>query len=329
MATMAGRARGFARSARKREEDGDRQAAARLYLKAASALVDAAEDAEDADRRQMWLEVARSLHRRGVALRRPQTPSIEAGGPTGEPPDRPEPAEQPTVTFDDVAGLDDVKEQIRRLIIRPLRHPEVYRRYGLTPGGGILLHGPPGCGKTLVAQAAAGESGASFFPVHLADVLSKYVGESEKAIRRIFEAAHEHRPSVVFLDEIDALGSARTDQQTDHGKRLLNQLLSLMDGGDGDLDGVLVLGATNMPKALDPALVRAGRFTRKIEVPLPDASARREIARRKLAPLESPDLVDEVVEATAGESGAEVEARCEEILLDRIEEECRQAEAGP
>lgn len=324
----AGRARGLLAAAERHEGQGDHGEAARLYFQAAAALLEASEGAPDGRTAQVRLEMATALHQRGLRLRGGEKPvvTVPANGQQ-QVAALPEPAKSPRVTFADVAGMEGVKRELHDRILLPLRHPEVFRKYGKTAGGGVLLYGPPGCGKTFIARAAAGESGAAFFPVQLADILDKFVGGSEKALRDVFAAARQARPAIVFLDEIDAIGSSRLGQQSDHGKRLLNQLLTLMDGatadGEDPLDGVLVIGATNLPEALDPALVRAGRFDAKVEVPFPDEPARRGIAERALAKLViGPEVLDQVVRDTEGQNAADVVAVCDTMVMEQIRSEC-------
>lgn len=190
--------------------------------------------------------------------------------------------ERPTVNFEDVGGMDAVKKEISLKIIQPLKHPELYKAYGKKTGGGILLYGPPGCGKTFIARATAGQVNAKFINVGLNDVLDMWIGNSEKNLHEIFEIARANQPCVLFFDEIDALGASRTDMRQSSGRHLINQFLLELDGVESNNDGVLVLGATNTPWHLDPAFRRPGRFDRIIFVPPPDAAARASILELKL-----------------------------------------------
>lgn len=183
------------------------------------------------------------------------------------------------IRFDDVGGMDKVKEDIRMKIIHPLKNPELFAAYGKKPGGGVLLYGPPGCGKTLLARATAGEIKAAFFSVGLHHVLNMYIGESEQKLHKIFELARKAAPSVLFFDEIDALAADRRDMRHSHSRGLINQFLEELDGSRTTNEGVLILGATNAPWHVDGAFLRPGRFDRMVFVPPPDASAREEIAR--------------------------------------------------
>lgn len=182
--------------------------------------------------------------------------------------------ERPTINFDDVGGMNKVKEEIKIKIIQPLLHPELYKAYGKKTGGGILLFGPPGCGKTHLARATAGQINASFISVGIHDVLDMWSGGSEQKLHELFEIARRRTPCVLFFDEIDALGASRSDMRHSSSKTLINQFLTEMDGIDQSNEGVLVLGATNAPWHLDSAFRRPGRFDRIIFVRPPDAEGR-------------------------------------------------------
>ncbi len=187
--------------------------------------------------------------------------------------------ERPTLTFADVGGMESVKEEVRMKIIHPLTHPDLYRAYGKAVGGGILLYGPPGCGKTYLARATAGEIDAGFLSVGINDVLDMWIGNSERNLHELFEHAREHKPCVLFFDEVDALGASRSDMRHHAGRQLINQFLSEMDGVKSSNEGVLILAATNAPWHLDSAFRRPGRFDRVLFVPPPDAEARAAILR--------------------------------------------------
>jgi transitional endoplasmic reticulum ATPase len=187
--------------------------------------------------------------------------------------------EKPKDTFASVGGMEKVKDEIRLKIIHPLQHPELYKAYGKNVGGGILMYGPPGCGKTHLARATAGEVKARFIAVGINDVLNMWMGESERNLHEIFEQARAARPCVLFFDEVDALGASRTDLRHSAGRQLVNQFLSELDGLNASNEGVLILAATNAPWHIDPAFRRPGRFDRIIFVPPPDLAARTEILR--------------------------------------------------
>jgi SpoVK/Ycf46/Vps4 family AAA+-type ATPase len=212
------------------------------------------------------------------------------------------------VTFGDVGGLDTVKETIRMRIVLPFQHPEVFAAYRKKTGGGILMYGPPGCGKTLLARATAGECGARFINVAIDDVLDMWYGESERKLAALFEEARSHAPAVLFFDEMEAIGASRQQLRGSPGKVLVNQLLSEMDGMSGRNDRVLVMGATNAPWHVDPALRRPGRFDRVLLVPPPDRPARLEILRLALRQRPVADSVDLAMLAkkTEGFSGADL-----------------------
>src|SRR5436305_62231 len=187
--------------------------------------------------------------------------------------------ERPKVTFADIGGMEHVKEEVRIKIIHPLTHPELYKAYGKKTGGGILMYGPPGCGKTHLARATAGEIKAGFISVGINDVLEMWIGNSERNLHALFEQARRNKPCVLFFDEVDALGARRSDMQHSAGRHLINQFLAEMDGIQASNEGVLILAATNSPWHLDPAFRRPGRFDRVLFVPPPDAAARAAILR--------------------------------------------------
>ncbi len=209
----------------------------------------------------------------------PPAPPRPAESPTAEPMPR---GTRPTVTFADVGGLEALKERLRMDIVYPLQRPDLFRAYGKRIGGGVLLYGPPGCGKTHLARAAAGECGAKFYVVEIQAVLDMWLGESEKRLHAIFEEARANAPSIVFFDEIEAIGGARHQLKHGPGRRLVNQLLAELDGAGASNEAVLVIGATNAPWDVDPALRRPGRFDRVVFVPPPDATARENVLRLAL-----------------------------------------------
>ena len=233
--------------------------------------------------------------------------------------------EVPEVHWDDVGGLDDVKRQLKEMVELPIKHPELFEQMGITPPKGILLYGPPGTGKTLLAKAVATESSANFISVKGPEVLSKWVGESEKAIREIFKKARQASPCIIFFDEIDSIAPMR-GAHYDSGvtERVVNQLLSEMDGLTS-LKGVVVIAATNRPDILDPALLRPGRFDRAVYIPLPDKKAREEIFKvhtRKM-PLAEDVNLSILAEKTEGYTGADIEAICREAALNALREEMK------
>lgn len=188
-------------------------------------------------------------------------------------------AERPKVTFDNVGGMTAVKEQIRMKIIYPITNASMFAAYGKKIGGGILMYGPPGCGKTHLARATAGEIKAAFISVGIADILDMWIGSSERNLHELFEHARRIKPCVLFFDEVDALAASRSDMRTSSTRQIINQFLLEMDGVEDNNEGILILGATNAPWHLDSAFRRPGRFDRIIFVPPPDAPARAEIFR--------------------------------------------------
>jgi transitional endoplasmic reticulum ATPase len=217
--------------------------------------------------------------------------------------------ERPRITFADVGGMDAMKDDIRAKIIHPLQHPDLYKAYGKPIGGGILMYGPPGCGKTHLARATAGEVKAAFIAVGLEDVLDMWLGNSEKNLHALFDEARRNRPCVLFFDEVDALAASRTDLRQSAGRMIINQFLSELDGVTTSNEGVLVLAATNAPWHLDPAFRRPGRFDRILFVPPPDAAARASVLRVQIAgkPQEAIDF-DQVAKKTDQFSGADLKA---------------------
>jgi SpoVK/Ycf46/Vps4 family AAA+-type ATPase len=226
------------------------------------------------------------------------------------------------VTFDDVGGLDEVKQQIHRKIVLPFRDPGLFARFRRRAGGGILLYGPPGCGKTLLARATAGECKAAFLNVAISDVLDMYIGESEQKLHAIFERARRLAPSVLFFDEIEALGGRRQFTREATSSKLVSQFLSEMDGFMTRNLGVLVLGATNVPWAVDAAFRRPGRFDRVLFVPPPDRPARQRILELLLADLPVDATLDagRWAQRTSSYSGADLRSLIETAADVAIED---------
>ena len=224
----------------------------------------------------------------------------------------------PDIKWDDVGGLGDVKQELKEAVEWPLKHPETFQRLGIRPPKGTLLYGVPGTGKTLLAKAVASESEANFISVKGPELLSKWVGESEKGVREIFRKAKQASPTVIFFDEIDAIASTRSGNDTDSGvtKRVVNQLLTEMDGLE-ELEDVAIIAATNRPDILDAGLMRPGRFDRHIEVAKPDEEARISIfnVHTKDMPLSKDVDIEKLAKSTEGYVGADIEAVCREAAM--------------
>ena len=225
-------------------------------------------------------------------------------------------AERLKFSYEDIGGLGHEIHRIREMIELPLKHPEVFERLGIDAPKGVLLYGPPGCGKTLIARAVANETDAHFITINGPEIIHKFYGESEARLREIFEDAKKHAPSIIFLDEIDAIAPKREHVVGDVEKRVVAQLLALMDGLD-NRGHVIVIAATNIPGALDPALRRPGRFDREISIPIPDKNSRLtilEIHSRGM-PLSEDVNLDKLAEITHGFVGADLQALCREAAM--------------
>jgi transitional endoplasmic reticulum ATPase len=302
---------------------------ARVYLlEAARAMMELSKDAKGEElregRRQMaarLLELARDCdgakteRRRPASQKpsaRPRESSTEADGESSA--SQWVVKEKPSLRFSDVAGLEDVKEDIRLKMIYPFEHPELAERFGIRAGGGILLYGPPGTGKTMIAKATAGEIDATFFRISPADVLSKWVGEAEQNIKKLFDAAAAEPRSIIFIDEIEALVPARRDEGSSVMQRVVPQILQGVEGFDKKAGRpILLMGATNVPWQLDPAILRPGRFDEKVYIPLPDSSARRHMLDMYLGKRPVADDIDLDILATKldGYSGADIKYLCD------------------
>jgi transitional endoplasmic reticulum ATPase len=228
--------------------------------------------------------------------------------------------ETPNIHWDDIGGLEDVKRELRESIEWPLKYPASYKRLGIKPTRGILLYGPPGTGKTLLAKAVATESEANFILINGPEIMSKWVGESERMIREIFKKAKQVAPSIIFIDEIDAIAPMRgRGLSNEVTERIVSQLLTLMSGLE-EMNNVFVIAATNRPDMIDPALLRPGRFDKQILIPVPDEKARLEIFKihTRNMPLAKDVDLKELAKRTEGYSGADIEAVCREAALNAL-----------
>jgi transitional endoplasmic reticulum ATPase len=233
-----------------------------------------------------------------------------------ERPAREETLQVPRVTYEDIGGLREEVRKVREMIELPLRHPELFRRLGVEPPKGVLLHGPPGTGKTLLAKAVANETNASFYAISGPEIMSKFYGQSEENLRDVFKQAEENAPSIVFIDELDSIAPKRDEVVGEVERRVVAQLLALMDGLESR-GRVVVIGATNRPNALDPALRRPGRFDREIEIGIPDEEGRLEVLQihTRGMPLTEDVNLERLAAMTHGFVGADLEALVKEAAM--------------
>lgn len=225
----------------------------------------------------------------------------------------------PQTTYEDIGGLHEEIQRVREMVELPLRHPELFQRLGIEPPKGVMLYGPPGCGKTLLARAVANESEANFFSINGPEIMSKFYGESEARLREIFQQAQQNSPSIIFIDELDAIAPKREEVTGEVERRVVAQLLALMDGLSGR-GNVIVIGATNRPNALDPALRRPGRFDREIEIAVSDKKGRYEILQIHTRGMPLADDVDleKLSKISHGYTGADMAALCRETAMKAL-----------
>ena len=226
----------------------------------------------------------------------------------------------PTLTYEDIGGLGEAINKIREMVELPMRHPELFTKLGIEPPKGVLLYGPPGTGKTLIAKAVANESNVSFFPIGGPEIMSKWYGQSEENLRKIFEDAEKNAPSIIFIDEIDAIAPKREEVTGEVERRVVSQILTLMDGLKSR-GKVIVIAATNRQNALDPALRRPGRFDREIEIGVPDQKGRKEILQihTRNMPIDRPSVdLDHLASITYGFVGADLEALAKEAAMSAL-----------
>jgi transitional endoplasmic reticulum ATPase len=307
------------------------------FLKAAEYLLQLAKESEPKLREarmkqaQELVTLAKTVKERKAQIRE-KAAAIKAGAPAGDEENKPGPkdwtlSEKPKLRFDDIAGLDDVKEQIRIKMIFPFTFPEKAKKYKVKTGGGILLYGPPGTGKTMIAKAVAGELDATFFAIAPAEILNKWVGESEKNIRKLFETARNCPKAVVFIDEVESLIPKRRDAEAGGVMaRVVPQILSELDGFEArEGQNVMFMGATNEPWNIDYAMLRPGRLDEKVYVGLPDRAARRRILELNLKDIPLCEDVDQeaLADGLDGYSGADIAYLCrkvgEQTFLESVE----------
>ncbi len=302
-------------------QEGDPGRAARQYRRALELNPELA-DQELADRLGVHPEQDETAHevvdgrmRQGMEDGAPETEFV---------------SERPDIDFSDVGGMEGVKDEIQKKIILPQTRPDLFAAYGKKAGGGILLYGPPGCGKTHLARATAGEVQAGFLAIGLHDVLDMWIGNSEKNLHAIFNHARGNTPAVLFFDEVDALGASRSDMRQSSSRHLINQFLSELDGVEHDNEGVLILAATNAPWHLDTAFRRPGRFDRMIFVPPPDLGARAEIYRILLRDKPVRDIDHQhVAKKTKGFSGADLKGVVDRAIEAKLDEALAAGEPQP
>ncbi|MGD8453534.1 MAG: ATP-binding protein [Phycisphaerae bacterium] len=303
-------------------KQGDYVTARPYLIQAAECMIEIAEENRDATQRAEQEAYAREL----IDLAKDCSRRSREGGGGGRTGDRAREDEEggasaddwivrekPNIHFTDIAGLEDVKEEIYLKMIYPFRHPELAQHYGIDTGGGLLLYGPPGTGKTMIAKAVACEVEATMFVISPAQIMSKWVGEAEQNVRKLFEAAKDEEKSVIFIDEIEALVPARRRSDSTVMQRVVPQILQELEGFDRRAGRALMfMGATNEPWSLDRAVMRPGRFDSRVYVPLPDPAARFKLFEIYLGKRPLEDDVDfaALVEQTNGYSGADIKAIC-------------------
>lgn len=319
---ISAEARGFAKAAKNAEERRDFRDAREFYLRAARRFNDASTLNSNEVERNTQQELAKYYFNRAMSLGNDKTTQQKSDAQLESMESVKDffVHEKPKVGFKDIGGLEAVKEELRRAIIYPFTHKDIYEYYNQKSGGGVLLYGPPGCGKTLLGKAVARECSADFINVETSTIMNKWVGESEKSIKKLFESARGCERAIIFFDEFDAVGVRRSETE-DYAKRIVNELLVQMDGIDEN-ENILVLAATNEPWAIDPALRRPGRFKKLIFLPPPDLPARREIFKihLKKLPLEYDVDVAYLAWATSGLSGADIQAVCSDAAEIPLQE---------
>jgi len=305
------------------------------YIHAIEALDAAIKWEKDANRKKSYDVKKREYLKRAEAIKKiisepPPTKQKVAAGGGNDDKDKQKMSdtmqsaivkEKPNVKWDDIAGLEQAKEALKEAVILPMKFPQLFSASGRTPWSGIMLYGPPGTGKSYLAKAVATEADATFLSISSSDLTSKWLGESEKLVKMMFETARENVPSIVFIDEIDSIATARTDSESESSRRIKTELLIQMDGVGHSMDGMLILCATNLPWAIDSAVRR--RCQKRIYIPLPDAKARRrmvEIHVKKIVPPPemTADQLEDLAEKTDGFSGSDITIMVREAIMEPV-----------
>jgi transitional endoplasmic reticulum ATPase len=305
---------------------GDYPAAKPYLLQAAECMIELAEESKDAQQRadqesyaKELIDLAKDCDRKAKAGVKGGAGTRERARGAGGDEDEGGQAEdwvvreKPNVRFDDIAGLDEVKDEIRLKMLYPFQHPELAAKYGIDVGGGLLMYGPPGTGKTMFAKAIACELDATMYVISPAQIMSKWVGEAEQNVKKLFDAAKAEPKAVIFMDEVEALVPRRRQSDSTVMQRVVPQILQELEGFDRNAGRALMfLGATNEPWSLDPAMTRPGRLDAKVLIPLPDAEARFKLFEIYIGKRPISDDVDFAVlaEKSAGYSGADIKAIC-------------------
>ncbi len=316
----------YMKKGREAKEKGNIALAKRNFLLASETMMKIAKQSQGKLKEARMERARRLIELSDNINKRPQVSSVKKDNNSNTEEDEDlkkwESAKIPDIKFSDVAGLEDVKKAITIKMINPVKYPEKYKLYGKKTGGGVLLYGPPGTGKTMIAKAIANEVGAKFYAVKGSDIVSKWVGDSEKNINSLFQAANKQDRAIIFIDEMDSL-IGRRGVDTHNDKRV-NEFLQQIDGFAGKNPNLLLLGATNRPWDIDSAAMRSGRFSQKIYLPLPDADARRFMLEKNMkgVPVVKDFNIEKIVKQTEGYSGADIEELCDrakdEPLLQSI-----------
>jgi len=325
------KARKIAQEAVKADDSNNHKEAYRLYLQSAEILLELTKFTENPQLSKIYENRAKEYIGRAKTLNKlikTQIPNKSSKNPSSSEENSEYDkvletsivSETPDLTLDDVAGLEDVKRSLREAIVLPLKRPDLFTG-SRQPWRGILLHGPPGCGKTMIAKATAGDIKATFFNISAAVLVSKWLGESEKLVKRLYELAKEKQPSIIFIDEVDSLTQSRSENENDAMRRVKTQLLSSMEGISSNKDDrVVTIGATNVPWEIDSAFRR--RFQRRIYVPLPDEKARKIIFEINSRGIDLDKSIDfkKLSQITNDYTGSDIANICREAIMAPIRE---------